>query len=352
MKQLLIAIVGVGLSLGVSAGEGEEWDFLSAPPGVRSLALGGAGTALGDDHASGVLNPAGLGRVARGEVSLSHHEGVESITRDSLGFAWPLERGTVAARWSGVDYGTITGLDSSGNSLGQIGAREDWVQISGAGGFRDRLWAGVALNQSERKLHDQTTKGAFVDAGLLARLPAPSFFQGIRAGFSLRRMGVGWPSGEGPSSEFRLGLATGVWDERLTVAADLVQPKGGDLRPLAGIEYASGGSAFFRLGYDGSTEDLFTYGLGFRVADLRMDYAFAPLGDLGNTHHVGLVWHFGKPAEKYYEKGMDYFRQEDFARAVVNFNRALAADPHHSKALLRLREANKRLKKEWDESGR
>lgn len=337
---------------GLFAADGTgEWDFLSAPPGVRSMALGGAGTAWGDDHASGVLNPAGLGRMVRGEVSFAHHEGVESISRDSLGMAWPTDRGTLAGRWSRVDYGDIAGLDSGGNSLGDISAQENWYQISGGHSFRDWLWAGAALNRAERKLHDQSTSGAFVDVGGLARLPSPRFFQDVRAGFAVGRLSFGWPRGESPPRELRFGLAAGIWDERVTLAADLVQPQGGDLRPLAGIEYASGGSAFFRLGYDHSLESPLTYGLGFRVGELTLDYAFAPMGDLGNTHHVGLVWHFGRPAEAAYEKGMEYFRQEDYARAVVNFNRALAADPHHAKALLRLREANQRLKKEWDDSG-
>lgn len=78
------------------------------------------------------------------------------------------------------------------------------------------------------------------------------------------------------------------------------------------------------MGYDHSLESPFTYGLGFRAGGLSFDYAFAPLGDLGNTHHVGIAWRFGNPGvEVYYEKGMDDLRQEDYARAVVNFNRAL-----------------------------
>jgi tetratricopeptide (TPR) repeat protein len=121
---------------------------------------------------------------------------------------------------------------------------------------------------------------------------------------------------------------------------------------LAGIEFASGGAAFFRLGYDHGLESPFTYGLGFRAGEVLLDYAFAPLGDLGNTHHVGIAWRVGNPAEAYYEKGMDYFRQEDYARAVVYFNRALAADPRHAKALLKLREANQHLQKKWDDSPR
>lgn len=353
MKKYCLSLGGFLFVLKVLAGEGSgEWDFLAAPPGVRSMALGGAGTALGDDHAAGVLNSAGLGRLARGEASFAHHAGVESISRDSLGVAWPTEKGTVAGRWSRVDYGSLPGLDSAGNSLGDISAQENWFQVSGGRAFRDRFWMGAALNHVEQKLHDQSTSGAFVDAGVLARIPAPALFCQPRAGFSVRRLGFGWPGGDGPSEELRLGLATGIWDERVTIAADLVQPQGGDLRPLAGIEYASGGSAFFRLGYDRSLESPFSYGVGFRAGDLTLDYAFAPMGDLGNTNHVGIAWRFGNQAEACFEKGMDYFRQEDYARAVISFNRALAADPHHPKALLKLREANQKLQKKWDDPSR
>lgn len=172
------------------------------PPGVRSLALGGAGTALGDDHASGVLNPAGLGRLTRGEASFAHHEGVELISRDSLGIAWPTEKGTLAGRWSRVDYVLCPGLDAAGNSLGEIGAREDWYQLAGGGSFRDRLWGGVSLNYAQRKFHDQSTAGSFFDAGGLARIPSPQFFQQARVGFAVRRVGFGWPGGEGPPRRF------------------------------------------------------------------------------------------------------------------------------------------------------
>ena len=353
MKKIVLLVGGILFAAAATAGEGAgEWDFLAAPPGVRCLAMGGAGTALGDDHATGVLNPAGLGRLNRGEASFAHHEGVESISRDSLGIAWPTEKGTVAGRWSRGDYGSLPGLDSAGNSLGDISAQENWFQISGGHSFRDRLCAGASLNHAERKLHDQSTSGAFADVGVLARVPAPKIFHEARAGFSVRRIGFGWPRGEGPPRELRLGLATGLWDDRVTVAADLVQPQGGDLRPLAGIEYASGGAAFFRVGYDHSLESSFSYGVGFRAGDVTLDYAFAPMGDLGNTNHLGLTWRFGNPAEAYYEKGLDYFRQEDYARAVVNFNRALSADPHHAKALLKLREANQKLQKKWDDTPR
>jgi hypothetical protein len=308
MNKYCLALIGIFFVMTVQAGEGSgEWDFLAAAPGVRSLALGGAGTALGDDHSSGVLNPAGLGRLARGETSFAHHEGVESISRDSLGVAWPTERGTLAGRWSRVDYGSLPGLDSAGNSLGDISAQENWWQVSGGRSFRDRLWAGASLNHVQQKYHDQSTSGAFVDAGVLARIPSPQVFHEARAGISVRRIGFGWPRGEGPSREIRLGLATGVWDERLTLAADLVQPQGGDLRPLAGIEYASGGSAFFRLGYDHSLEEPFTYGLGFRVGGRGVGLRFCAVGRFGEYPPCGNCLAGRKPGGGLLRKGDGLF---------------------------------------------
>ena len=37
-----------------------------------------------------------------------------------------------------------------------------------------------------------------------------------------------------------------------------------------------------------------TFGTGFRMKDLQIDYAFIPLGDLGDEHRVSAEWAFGE----------------------------------------------------------
>lgn len=95
-----------------------------------------------------------------------------------------------------------------------------------------------------------------------------------------------------------------------------------------------------------------TYGAGFHAGDLRVDYAFAPLGDLGDTHHVAVTWKFGHLDQAYYEKGLDFFRQENYAQAIVHFHKALLANPKHAQALVRLNEATEKLEQEWKDDSR
>jgi hypothetical protein len=76
---------------------------------------------------------------------------------------------------------------------------------------------------------------------------------------------------------------------------------------VAGAEYWARGAVALRLGYNGREAQEgsgLTLGLGFRAWDLEVDYSFIGYGDLGETHHVGLTYRFGRLAEKHYELGL------------------------------------------------
>ena len=166
----------------------------------------------------------------------------------------------------------------------------------------------------------------------------------------MRRLGPNLKSSGTPlPRELRFGVATNLWRDRLGFSVDMVQERDQALRPLVGLELISGGSVFLRCGYAAgpSAGGPMTYGAGFHAGDLKIDYAFAPLGDLGDTHHVAFTWRFGHLAEAYYEKGLDYLRQENYAKAILSFHQALLANPKHTKSLLRLNEATEKLEQEW-----
>lgn len=330
-------------------------EILTAPPGVRSLSLGGSGVGSGDDAASGVLNPAGFGRMARGEVAFTHAQGVEDMSHQNVAVALPTFHGTWAARWARIDYGSFTGHDASGNSLGDIEAQDQWIQFAYGRSFSERAWGGASFNYVSQTLYTETIKGPFVDLGGLWETPSPPFLSKTRVGISARRLGPNLKPSSAPlPREFRFGVATEIWRDRLGVSADLVQERAQGLRPLAGLELASGGSVFIRCGYAAgrSAGGPMTYGAGFHAGDLKIDYAFAPLGDLGDTHHVAFTWRFGHMDEAYYEKGLDYFRQENYAQAILNFHRALMANPKHTPSVLRMNEAADKLDQEWKNESR
>jgi hypothetical protein len=93
----------------------------------------------------------------------------------------------------------------------------------------------------------------------------------------------------------RLGLA---WDAHsratLSVEGEIVRRE--KARALAGIEWRPHETLALRAGYDGRNEttDGVTAGVGLRLRDFSVDYAYAPLGKLGASHRIGLCHRFGR----------------------------------------------------------
>jgi hypothetical protein len=59
---------------------------------------------------------------------------------------------------------------------------------------------------------------------------------------------------------------------------------------VAGIEYHLGNVLIFRIGYEKNPATLFsiTGGIGWRINEYQLDYAFVPHGELGYTHRISL----------------------------------------------------------------
>jgi hypothetical protein len=191
-----------------------------------------------------------------------------------------------------------------------------------------------------------------VDLGVLHQFPATPWFPNVRAGLSVRRWGAGFKYETETLTlprEIRFSAASECFADQIRVVADLARLREGRTTLQTGVEYAAGGPALFRLGYSSALDDGpgLSYGFGVRLWDVQLDYAHGPMRDLADAHWMGLSWRFGGVAEKSFERGMDYFRQGDDANAVVWFGRALAADPKHARALIRLRQANARLEETW-----
>jgi hypothetical protein len=74
-------------------------DILESRLGARPEALGEAYTALGDDLAAVLYNPAGLAGITGPSLSFSHFAAIEQITYEDLAYGQPLAFGTV-----GLDF--------------------------------------------------------------------------------------------------------------------------------------------------------------------------------------------------------------------------------------------------------
>ena len=332
------------------AGDGTSaFPLLQFPPDVRGLALGQTGTARAGDAAAGAANPAVLGSVSRGEVLFSQSQWVETTKLQSVLAAVPtLDHGAGYLRVQSADFGDLDGYDSTGGPTGKTSARDLLVEAAwGKRVLSEWSWIGMGVGYAQEKLGESMSDATYLNAGGLVQLPPVGWVSDTHVGLSLQQWGPKTDGHTPLAQEVRVGLTSQV--RRLAASFDLRQSRNQSLRPHAGVEFAAWPTVAFRIGYAGSLapESRWSYGMGFRTGDLGVDYTFLPLGNLGDTHHLGLSWHFGRLVEKHLERGEDALRNEMPDKAVIHFGRALSADPQNQRAIRGLREAEKQMRKQW-----
>jgi len=340
----------------LAAGEGTTaFDFLSLDVGPRQTAMGGAGVAVADDLLGAHKNPASLGRLWRQEVSFLDSSWVQNANYQYLGYAYPHETyGTFAISLFNLDYGPIQGYNTSGVKTGSVNAGDRMFSLSYGREMMRGLWGGSSLKYIQENLYSVSAHAVAADFGLLYTPSLDGWLSGSSLGFALSNLGTA-PKFDQESAPLprtlNIGAAFRPFFEGLTLAVDMTQKQAVPLSEGIGVEYWIKDAVAFRVGYN-SAYDLgngLGFGFGIKAWDVQIDYAFAALGDLGATQHVSLTYRFGSIAEKYYAAGMKYMRAGDYAKAIVEFGRVLANDPQHTRALLRITEANARLQAQMNQ---
>jgi hypothetical protein len=260
---------------------------LQIPQGVRATGMGDAYTALGDDVYSLNWNPAGLSGISGYQLGLADNEWLASlgIRQQLLSYGQSLGPGAAAVSLNYVNLGQLDERDASGALLGHSTASVfagslgyGWAMFKGR-----HLKAGGAFEFVDQSLYgaSQSTVGA--DLGL-----AYDFSPALSAGLSVNHLGSGTPGLTLPSS-LQLGLASWLLKRSLALALDAEIPFNSPALIKAGVEYNLSVLAL-RLGWrqdlgdsDSSQQSGFTAGAGFQVGDFRLDYSYAPYGDLSNV---------------------------------------------------------------------
>jgi hypothetical protein len=178
-----------------------------------------------------------------------------------------------------------------------------WKRRGENASLSEGFWIGLGVGYAQEKLGDSVTDATYLNAGGLVQLPPVGWVSDTHVGLSLQQWG---PKPDGNTSlaqELRLGLTSQI--QRLGVSLELRHPNGQTIRPHAGFEFAAWPTVAFRLGYAGSLapESRWSYGMGFRVGELGVDYTFLPLGNLGDTHHLGTELAFWPTAGKTFGTG-------------------------------------------------
>lgn len=303
----LAVVIGLMVLAGAAPAEpgSTTAGFLLVPVGGRAVAMGGAYTGLAEDAYALYYNPAGLARSAH-EVTFTHNEYILDLSQEYLAYARPLDVGTLGISVNYFDFGNFdrtthaagfTGIaaPTAYLSQGRFGANNLAVSV----GYARRLGVegfnvGAALKYIQQDIDNFSGKSVAGDFGLYWRKGDNP----LSVGLSVLNVGDKLQTGRRTDDlplTVRLGAAYRVIPDRLTIAADAEKVVGDDqIYGHAGIEYWIAPMLALRAGYS-SVSDAgtgFTAGLGLRVNQLQLDYAFADENELDNAHRISMTYRF------------------------------------------------------------
>jgi tetratricopeptide (TPR) repeat protein len=262
---------------------------------ARAVAMGSAFVGVADDSSALLWNPAGLGNLPQGDLTLHHNFWLANGIGDTLMAGIPLQdRGGIGVMVNYMDFGTIQGRGYLTNPTPidnedfMIGWGKEWVP---------NLYVGLALERNSQTGLNQTYYLFGGDLGLLYRLD-----NHLRLGAAFINLG-GNPSDAliaptlevGASYRLNLGKSHSFL---LSLEGNLETPN--NLGFGAGLEYGFQSRYFLRVGLPYSDENFeikhlpgITSGAGVRLGDIQIDYALLPYGYLGVSNRISFSYLFG-----------------------------------------------------------
>ena len=272
--------------------------FLEVPAGARAGSLGGAYASVATGAEAAFWNPAGLAGFTGTQVSASHTEWIEHLRQDQFALAGRMFGGGLAASLRAMYSEPIDERDDLGNLIGTFGTDDLEFLL----GYGRALSAGTSFGATAQVLHERIANvsattwalgaGAAWDVQALGgpRLSLSAHNLGPAAHYLIdgargapvplpmaMQAGVSWrrPVAQGFT-------ALGAVESRLTRGRQAVVAVGAELDSRVGAALRVG----LRTGDDLSR---FSYGAGYRLGGLRLDYAFVPSElDLADTQRFSL----------------------------------------------------------------
>ncbi len=282
-------------------------NILKADVGARAVAMSGIQFGADEDSFAQFYNHSFLSALTQKEVGFQHNQFFQGIRQEIFTYAHPTEKyGNFVGGINTASYGQIKGYNAAGGSIGDVSA-SDLVLMTGWGkAFSFEFWGndyenlstGLGLKIIRKTLHDTSAMGFALDMGASYSLRW-KFLQGIRLAGAVQNLGPGLKfAGESNPlpRTVRFGIAKSFWGNAFNTGLDAIMNEGGSPYASFGLEYRLLKILALRAGYKGdrNIDKNFTYGVGFENPIFRVDYAFVPFGELGDTHRINVIYRFGK----------------------------------------------------------
>jgi len=272
-------------------------DFLKIDSGARSQGMGGAFTAVADDVNALTWNPAGLALLTDPQFGYLRMLYLSDIAYNFGGAAVPVPLGenTLGLGAGIINLGAT--FDSTNGLQPSVTTGENAFFLSAAYRLKDLVSFGVTGKYIMRDIAGYQGSAFGGDVGVLVTPPG----SGVRIGagvFNLGQEVLFVSAADQLPMMVRLGIAGRVFDapqHSVMLSGDFgFQFNAGVWEAAAGAEYWYDQVLAVRAGYRGNTDvNNWTAGVGVNLKVAQLDYAFSPVGSLGNTHRMSLLFKIG-----------------------------------------------------------
>ncbi|MBU0699774.1 PorV/PorQ family protein [bacterium] len=289
MRRLLIGMfILANAGLAYAGGPGTRGGIiLNYPVGAQAIGMGEAFAAAANDVNAIFWNPAGLSLLEHREIN-----GVVDANCTSVGYAQPIKFGVIGYGISILDGGEATIYYPEGATK-TVRAQSDYMlMLSYAGKIIENLSIGGNLKMVHSELAEVSQATAFAcDVVGLYRFLANN----LDIGGVIQNIGSNIKYEE-ESDALPLNIKVGIAYRfnRLLLTMDINKPIENKLRLNVGAEYQIAEIMVLRAGYKLKQEDNksgtgLTAGVGFKIRNYQLDYAYVPHQDLGDTHQISLL---------------------------------------------------------------
>ncbi len=263
--------------------------FLKLNGGTRAAAMGDTFVAIADDPSAIYWNPAGLTQIKSLELSSMYANWLAGTNYTTLSLVRPFNPsiiGGISINYLSMGEIEETTLSQPGGTGRKFTPTDYVVTLCFARKINPRLSLGVNVKSLNESIDSSDASGYAADLGLLLALSEKSRF-----GFAVKNMGSLSGANNSLPLNYRAGLSLKMLpNDALLLGVDFNMPNDNQSTLHFGAEYALRNTLFMRIGYNNRKETNAggTYGMGAGIKwkNLKLDYAYVPFGDLGNTSRI------------------------------------------------------------------
>ncbi len=355
----------------------------------RVNGLGGAYCAAAEDVTGLTSNPAGLVPLNRNQAAFVHLDWFDDTSVEYLAYAQPVKfgrvKGTMGGSWTFLHLAPFINYDKYGYPDGTVDFGSSVINLAYAMRLK-QYSVGMQLKWGVLGINDLKINAFAADLGtqfFVKNLKIPYFpnkwlsLNNVKVGIALQNIstkaytdivplklkaGLYYPvliGMEGTGNQHHSLYATLDLNKYLYNIRSVIDL---DYRLNAGVEYVFRDLVFvrcgFKLGYD---LNFFTAGVGIRYRfkgfDTHVDYVYSPYAVFNSVNNFSVNTKFDlfetisglnpnqqKLIELHYYKGLSYFVQEEFEKAILEWNKALTIDPENKVIQKKVKDAEDILK--------